>query len=551
MRQRLIVCTLSLAFALAASAADEAAPHYTIQRPESVFVTTRPVDGRNALFVTLQFHIRDSADNRVATDITKDEIVVEEDGQRVSLLDVRVPSAEPLKTVLALDISGSMAAESKWAQAQEAAHTFLNRLDPRSDSGLILFDHEMRVRETPTRDRTAYAAHRDRVRGFIDQAKPGGGTAYLDAAALAVEMLKDVEGRRAAVVMTDGVDMNSTKRLDQVIKLANAAKVPVYTLGIGEPGKNEPVTTILVLDQSGSMRQRANPRDRMTKFDALKMAATRFVELMRPNARTTLLPFSTEVERPGPFTADKDALKQVIRRLPRPDGGTSLYDAAFVGVETLAAARPGGKKALVVLTDGQDEDPGSKHSDDDVIESAKTAGVVLHMLGLGRPQEIDEVVMKKMANGTGGTYHHAGDPQQLIDVFEQLCIDLHDDGIDEESLRKLASKTGGRYVPARDVSKLSELFGSLADELQSTYTVTFPSSRPAHDGTARGIEIRVVRGGVQVSDVAAAGYHVHGVVVPEMDAGIYLTLLVALLGLLAAPAAVRRLARPAGKPNAP
>jgi VWFA-related protein len=550
MRQRLGVCALCLAAAFAAAAAGDAPPHYTIETPESVVVSWRPLNGRNTLFVTLQFHIRDAANKRIASDVAKDEIVVEEDGQRVASVEIQAPSAEPLKTVLALDISGSMSAERKWAQAQEAAHTFLGRLDPRSDSGLILFDHEIRVQEPPARDPATFAAHRDKVRGDIDAAKPGGGTAYLDAAALGVDMLKDVEGRRAVVVVTDGVDMNSSKRLEQVIRRATDAKVPVYTLGIGEPGKNEPVTTVLVLDQSGSMHQKANTKDRVTKIDALKTAASRFVDLMRPNARTTLLPFSTEVERPGPFTADKEALKKVIRRL-RPDGGTSLYDAAFVGVETLAAARPEGKKALVVMTDGQDEDPGSRHSDEDVIEAAKSAGVVLHMLGLGRPQEIDEAVMKRMAKGTGGTYHHAGDPQQLIDVFEQLCIDLHDDGIDEESLRKLAEKTGGRYLPARDVSKLSELFGSLADELQSTYTVTFPSSRPSHDGTARGIEIRVVRGGVQVSDVASAGYQVHGVVVPEMDARVYLTLLVALLGLLAAPAAVRRFTRPAKQPNAP
>jgi VWFA-related protein len=534
---------LVAALMVALASAADAALRYTIEKPENVFVTTRPLNGKNAFFVTLQFRIHDATDNRIVTDIAKDEIRVAEDGQPVANLDITAPAVEPLKTVLALDMSGSMAAEHKWAQAGVAAHTFLDRLDPRSDSGLILFDHEIRVQEKPAADRPEYAAHRDAVRKLVDAAKPGGGTAYIDAAALGVEMLKNVPGRRAVVLMTDGVDMNSKRRLDDVIRLAEVAKVPIYTLGIGEPGKNEPVTTVLVLDKSGSMRQKANSIDRMSKIAALRIAASRFVELMRPNARTTLLPFSTEVEKPGPFTADKEELKTAIQALT-PEEGTSLYDAAFVGVETLVAARPRGKKALVVLTDGQDEAPGSRHSDDDVIEAAKNAGVVLHMLGLGRPQEINEPVMQRMAKETGGTYHHAGDPQKLIDLFEQLCIDLHDDGIDEESLRKLADKTGGRYVPARDISKLSELFGSIADELQSTYTVTFASRRPSHDGTARDITVRVVRGGQQVSDAASAGYQVHGVVVPEMDATIYLALLALFGGLLAVPAALRRLTRP-------
>jgi VWFA-related protein len=524
------------------SALGDGSATYFIEQLGDVSVTTRPDNGSNALFVTLRFRIRDSADKRVVTDVAKEEIRVDEDGQPVTSLEIAAPAGEPLKTVLALDISGSMAAESKWTEARQAGRTFLDRLHPHSDSGLILFDHEIRVREAPEPGPGNHLAHRDAIRKLVDAASPGGGTAYIDAVATGLEMLKDLSGRRAVVLMTDGVDMNSSRQLEDVIRAASLARVPIYTVGVGEPGKNEPVTTVLVLDKSGSMRQKANARDRITKIAALKTAASRYVDLMRPNARTTLLPFSTEVHPPGPFTADREELKRQIRGLTA-DGGTSLYDAAFMGVRTLSEARLEGKKALLVLTDGQDEDPGSRHSEDDVIEAAKQAGVVLHMLGLGRKHEINEPVMKKMALSTGGTYHHVGDPQQLVDVFERLCIDLHDDGIDEESLRQLAAKTGGRYVPARDISKLGELFGSLADELQSTYTVTFPSRRPSHDGTARGIDVRVVRGGVEVSDVSSTGYLVHGVVVPEMDAGVYLSLLGVLAGLLAAPAGIRRLTR--------
>jgi VWFA-related protein len=543
MFRRLACCAALVSAGFVAAARGEGPIRYKIERPEDVAITTRPHNGSNALFVTLRFCIRDNSDGGVATDIAKDEIRVEEDGLPVSALEVTAPAGELLKTVLALDISGSMAAESKWPRVQEAARTFLANLHPRSDSGLILFDHEIRVCESPELGPGEHLAHRDAVRRLVAAARPGGGTAYLDAAAVGVEMLKDVAGRKAIVLMTDGVDMNSRHSLDEVVRLAGSAGVPVYTIGIGEPGKNEPVTTVLVLDKSGSMRQKANVHDTMTKIAALQTAAGRFVELMRPNARTTLLPFSTEVDSPEPFTDDKDKLKEQIARLS-PEGGTSLYDAVYVGVQSLVAARAEGRRAVVVLTDGQDEEPGSHHSEDDVIEAAKEANVALHLLGLGRPREINEPVMKRMADATGGKYYHAGDPQQLINIFEHLCIDLHDDGIDEDSLRKLAAKTGGRYVPARDLTKLSELFGSLADELQSTYTVTFPSRRPTHDGTARGIDIRIVRGGVQVSDVASTGYLVHGVVVPEMDAGVYLGLLGLLVGLLAVPAGIRRLTRP-------
>ena len=547
MRPAAVVFAILAGAALAGADGPATPRSYTIDPldPNAVFASFRERDGRRSLYVTVPFTVRHAGDGRVAADVPAEDVLVEEDGQSVEVVEMFRPHAEKLTTVLALDASGSMAAGRKWAEAQQAAGVFLDRLDPRSDTGLILFDHRINLREPPERDPTRYPAHRALLRRHIATARPGGGTAYLDATFEAVQMLKGLPGRRAVLLMTDGVDMNSTLRPDRVIKAAQVNEVPVYTLGVGEPGRNDPVTTVLVLDHSESMKERAREGDQATKIEALRRAAARFVELMRPTARTTLLPFSGEVETPGPFSADKEALKRGIRSL-RPSGGTSLYDAAFVGVETLAAARPAGKKALVVLTDGRDEDPGSRHADDDVIERAREEGVALHMLGLGRPREINEPVMRRMAERTGGSYHHAADERRLIDLFEQLSIDLHDDGIDEGALRELAAKTGGKYRPARDVSKLREVYEQLAEELQSSYTVTYRSRRPSHDGTARGISVRIVRGGVAVSDTASAGYQVRGLVVPTMDPSVYLGLLAVLGVLLALPSALRRLTRPGG-----
>ena len=160
----------------------------------------------------------------------------------------------------------------------------------------------------------------------------------------------------------------------QVIEQAKRDQTPIYTIGIGDPGKNELVTTVLVLDHSGSMADKAADGDDKPKIEALREAASRFVELMRPTAKTTLLPFSSDIQKPQPFSANKETLMRDIKEL-QPDGGTLLYDATWYGVETLAAARLPGKKAVVVLTDGVDESPGSRRTDQDVIDAANAAGV--------------------------------------------------------------------------------------------------------------------------------------------------------------------------------
>jgi hypothetical protein len=180
-----------------------------------------------------------------------------------------------------------------------------------------------------------------------------------------------------------------------------------------------------------------------------------------------------------------------------------------------------------------------------VIAAARRAEVPLHMLGLGRAGELDERVMQRMARTTGGTYHHARNRQMLYEIFENLSIQLHDDGIDEAALKELAEQTGGKYFAARDVSQLKAIYQELAQELQTTYQVTFPSLRQDDDGTSRDIDITLWRKGVQVSDALHAGYNVRGVVVPEMDGAVYLGLLVLLGGLLLLPASMRRFGRKA------
>ena len=195
----------------------------------------------------------------------------------------------------------------------------------------------------------------------------------------------------------------------------------------------------------------------------------------------------------------------------------------------------------VALTDGIDNS--SRHRVEEVIERAKQAKAPLHMLGLGRPGQLDEGVLRRMASQTGGEYHHAQNEETLLAIFEALSIRLHDDGFDHDALTELARRTFGKFYHARQASDLRFQFREIAEELQTTYTVTFQSRRQVHDGTARGVDISVVRAGQRLSNVAQTDYHVPGVVVPKMEPTIYLALLAVLGIFLAAPAGIRRLYR--------
>ena len=572
MSRNLLALGIALCVALIpANAHDGGTGEYIVEfDPHGGVQSMQDHAGKKGLYVDFRFRILRGSDPSVATHVPLDEIVVTEDGQPVSELVITPPEAKSLTTVLVLDISGSMSVGNKMTAAKNAARVFLGKLDERADTGLILFDHRVqlddpkRVRR-PVGNRAQAARQRDEIRKLIDAAKPDGGTAYLDATAEAVRMLEKADGNKAVVLMTDGRDVNSRLGLDDVLSGAIRAGVPIFTIGIGEPGKNESMSTVLVLDHSGSMSEKAAEGDDRTKIVALKEAARRFVKLIpdlrrdldedttpikgrlsrplkpgeQPRAWTTLLPFSDTIAAPGPFTNDEKDLKKIINAL-EPRGGTRLYDATYAGIETLMAANPQGKRAVLVLTDGVDESPGSRVSDRDVIDRARKAKIPLYMLGLGRPEEINEPAMKRMAERTGGKYFHVGSEKTLIATFEDLSIALHDDGIDETSLRELATRSGGRYYPAKDVSKLTLIYEQLADELQTMYHGSFRSPRNILDGTNRDIKIRVQRAGKTISNIASGAYGTRGVVPAQMDSRVYLGMLVVLGLLLCLPSMWKR-----------
>jgi Mg-chelatase subunit ChlD len=496
------------------------------------------------------------------------KVVIKEDGREVKRVDVPEPKVvDRLSAVLAVDISGSKDrttgennAKRRIDQSKEAATEFLKGLPAEAECGMILFDHQILKGdiEAPT-------LKREPLKDLIKNMKPRGGTAYLDATKEAITLLakKSADHKKVAVLMTDGVDVRSKATLAEVIKYAKDKKVSLYTIGIGQPGKLEPVTSVLVLDRSASMEEPADEKDPRSKIVALRAAASKFVNMLPKMASTTVLPFGSSLgtARDFPKPKDdkdallhKDALLKDIQAITT-EGETKMLDAAYEAISMLAAARRPGKNAVVVMTDGIDNV--SRLRPEDVIAKAKEAGVTVHMLLFGKEEELQQAkgYMEKIAKETGGTFNHVKNEQALIKVFEEMSIVLHDDGIDEVSLKKLASETGGLYYPARKITELKFITAQISQDVQREHhTVTFASER-GYDGTGRRITIELVKlvvverpGGVNtvqdvVVDTVAGDVVVRGVVVAEMHPIVYLGLFMVLVAMAAVPPAVGRMFR--------
>lgn len=498
-----------------------------------------PDGKKTGIFIKVKFAI--TLDGSKVEKLSDDFLlVIEENGHKVKEVALPRPTpSEALSVILAMDTSGSMKEHGRMEQARTAAVAFLSKLPAGNDCGLILFDHEIREKVPATLDRSPLLAK-------IAATQPRGGTAYLDATSEGIAMLRSTQrGRdRAVVLITDGIDLNSKKTIRQTITEAKNDGVRVYTIGIGEPGKFDPVHTVLALDHSGSMKPPADHLDMTSKIEAMYIAAERYVDSMSSVGRCSIVPFSHLVGKPRPFM-DKSlvaTLKENIRAL-KPYGETAVFDATYEAICVLEADQSQGRRAVIAMTDGIDNS--SRRRVEEVIARAQEAKIPLYMLGFGRDGEIDDATMRKIADATGGKYYHAKNKESLLEIFENLSIKLHDDGIDEGALKQIARETGGQYYPAKNVSELKLILETVTQSIQrEAYEVVFESKFPSADGTLRNVSLKLVRrgagGSVEVIGEETGSYQMSGLVVAEMNHILFLFLLLILGVLIAIPTLFRR-----------
>ncbi len=165
---------------------------------------------------------------RPVTNLRPEEFRVFEDG-RPQRLEHFSGDSLPARLLLLVDASGSMNGTLKTTSATMAVTQMLAGLQPSDEVALAGFDHKYRGLVPFTRDR-------DRVLRALSDLEPFGSTALHDALDHAARDLASWgEGRRAVVVITDGVDTASQLRPEDVLARSQALDVPIYALSVVSP----------------------------------------------------------------------------------------------------------------------------------------------------------------------------------------------------------------------------------------------------------------------------------------------------------------------------
>ncbi len=129
------------------------------------------------------------------------------------------------------------------------------------------------------------------------------------------------------------------------------------------------------MDESGSMRQ---------EVDAARAAAQSFVLALPDKDKLAVMMFSDETRFVHDLTTNRETSLKAVGSY-KATGGTALYDAVFDGIARLKRAE--GRTALIVLTDGKDENnpgtgPGSVHTLDQVMASLEGVETTIYTIGL-------------------------------------------------------------------------------------------------------------------------------------------------------------------------
>src|ERR1044072_3506496 len=159
-------------------------------------------------------------DGRYVANLRKDDFRIFDDGveQEVHYF---ASVEKPFTVVLMLDVSGST--QTQLAQIRAAANTFVGRLRKNDRLMAITFDGKISVLTEP-------ATVAEIRRGKLMIPAVTDGTVLYDAVDFALKRISQVQGRKAIVLMSDGVDQNSRTTMKQTLADIAEQDVLVYTV---------------------------------------------------------------------------------------------------------------------------------------------------------------------------------------------------------------------------------------------------------------------------------------------------------------------------------
>jgi Ca-activated chloride channel family protein len=204
-----------------------------------------------------------------------------------------------------------------------------------------------------------------------------------------------------------------------------------------------PMSIGLIFDATGSMED---------KISRARDAAVSFLKTGNPEDEFFLVTFSQSPRLAEGFTTDISRLQNHMIFTPA-KGLTPLFDAVYLGLETMKSAR-NKRKALLLITDGEDNH--SRYSFWDIKEFVKEQDVQIFVIGI---------------INSSGELAQGQDGRAVIEDLAQI--------------------SGGQAFFPDSVDELEDICNKIAIELRNQYVLGYHSTNAAKDGKWRKIRLKI------------------------------------------------------------
>ncbi len=196
----------------------------------------------------------------------------------------------------------------------------------------------------------------------------------------------------------------------------------------------EGIDIVLAMDVSSSMLARDFEPDRIS---AAKNIAIEFIA-QRPSDRMGIVVFAGESYTQCPLTTDRATLINLMKDVQTDliEDGTAIGNGLATAVARMKDSNAK-SRVVILLTDGVNNR--GEIAPETAAELAKTFGVRVYTIGLGTngeapypvmtawgvelrnmPVEIDEDLLKRVAESTGGRYFRATDNTKLSEIYSEI-----------------------------------------------------------------------------------------------------------------------------------
>jgi Ca-activated chloride channel family protein len=187
------------------------------------------------------------------TDLRSSEVQLFVDGQPVRSDMFEKSENAPVSFTILLDASGSMALAGKMDAARAAVGALIAHRRPGDDFALYVFA------ETVSREVVPFTEDPSKITRALADIRPYGKTAFFDALSTMPERSRlGKNSSRAIILLSDGIDNASTLTRRDLAQLLQGVAVPIYPLGIRDPGETPAGRTREELSDLDLLREVAN-----------------------------------------------------------------------------------------------------------------------------------------------------------------------------------------------------------------------------------------------------------------------------------------------------